>query len=109
MAASDLFVLGSAHEGLPVAVMEAFAAGLPVVATAVGGVPGAVTEGVHGMLVPPHDHQALARAVATVAQDPQLRARMSEAAREHSHDYDIRTAVAEQQGSYQELAAGRRR
>lgn len=108
MAASDLFVLGSAHEGLPVAVMEAFAAGLPVVATAVGGVPGAVTEGVHGMLVPPHDHQALGRAVVTVAQDPQLRARMSEAAREHSHDYDIRTAVAEQQRTYEELARGLR-
>ena len=53
MAASDLFVLGSAHEGLPVAIMEAFAAGLPVVATRVGGVPQQVREGREGLTVPP--------------------------------------------------------
>ena len=51
MAASDLFLLGSAHEGLPVAIMEAFAAGLPVVATNVGGVPQQVLDGVHGFSV----------------------------------------------------------
>ena len=108
LAAADLFVLGSAHEGLPVAMMEAFAAGLPVVATAVGGLPDAVTEGVHGRLVPPHDSAALADAVVGLARDPELRARMAAAVRERSADYDIRTAVAEQERTYAELA-GRRR
>lgn len=107
LAAADLFVLGSAHEGLPVAMMEAFAAGLPVVATAVGGLPDAVTEGVHGRLVPPHDSAALADAVVGLVRDPELRARMAAAVRERSADYDIRTAVAEQERTYAELA-GRR-
>ena len=52
MAAADFFTLGSAHEGLPVAIMEAFAEGLPVVATTVGGVPGQVIHGKHGLLRP---------------------------------------------------------
>ena len=69
MAASDVFTLASAHEGLPVAVMEAFAAGLPVVATAVGGVPEQVVDGREGLLVPPGDHLALAEALVTVARD----------------------------------------
>ncbi len=53
MAAADVFTLASAHEGLPVAVMEAFANGLPVVATAVGGLPQQVSDGIQGLLVPP--------------------------------------------------------
>lgn len=108
LAAADLFVLGSAHEGLPVAMMEAFAAGLPVVATAVGGLPDAVTEGVHGRLVPPHDSAALADAVVGLVRDQELRATMSAAVRERSADYDIRTAVAEQERTYAELEARRR-
>lgn len=104
MAAADIFTLGSAHEGLPVAIMEAFAAGLPVVATAVGGVPQQVTDGVHGVLVPPRNPEALADALVRVAQDDALRARMSTAARERSSDYDIRVAVAEQERAYRQLA-----
>lgn len=104
MAAADVFTLGSAHEGLPVAIMEAFAAGLPVVATAVGGVPTQVRDGEHGLVVVPGDAQALADALVRVARDADLRARMGEAARVRSGDYDIRRAVAAQQETYQQVA-----
>ena len=55
MAASDLVVLSSDHEGLPIVVMEALALGRPVVATAVGGLPEAVGDGRGGLVVPPRD------------------------------------------------------
>ena len=108
MAAADLFLLGSIHEGLPVAVMEAFAAGLPVVATSVGGLPQQVREGREGLLVPRSDHEELAEALVTVARDDALRRRMGEAAGERASDYDIRTAVREQERVYAELSERRR-
>lgn len=109
LAASDLFTLGSAFEGLPVSIMEAMAAGLPVVATAVGGVPEAVTEGVTGLLVPPHEDEALARALLELSRDPERRAHMGEQARDRSTGFDIRTAVAVQQDAYVRIAGQRRR
>lgn len=109
MAAADVFTLSSAHEGLPVAVMEAFACGLPVVATSVGGLPQQVEHGVHGLLVPPGDTEALATALTTMAGDADLRGRMGEAARERSTAYDIRRAVAEQERVYAALSPRARR
>ncbi|KGN41386.1 glycosyltransferase [Knoellia aerolata] len=103
MAAADVFTLASAHEGLPVAVMEAFAHGLPVVATEVGGLPHQVTDGVEGLLVPPADAAALARALVAVAADDDLRRRMGAAGLERSAAYDIRNAVREQESAYAAL------
>lgn len=105
MAAADVFTLASAHEGLPVAVMEAFAGGLPVVATAVGGLPHQVTDGVEGLLVTPGDSCGLAAALVTVARDDDLRQRMGAAARERVAGYDIRHAVAAQEKVYAALAS----
>lgn len=104
LAASDIFVLGSAFEGLPVSIMEAMAVGLPVVATAVGGVPEAVVEGRTGLMVQPHDASALATALLKVSLDSELRHRLGEASQERSGMFDIRTAVAVQQQAYAELA-----
>ena len=103
MAAADVFTLSSAHEGLPVAVMEAFAMGLPVVATAVGGVPQQVRDGAEGRVVPPGDAVALADALVDLAQHSDLRASMASAALRRSADYDIRRAVGEQEQVYGEL------
>jgi glycogen(starch) synthase len=60
--------------------LEALAVGCPVIATAVGGVPEVVRDGENGLLVPPRDPAALAAAIARFFGDPELRARLSEAA-----------------------------
>ena len=65
----DLFALASDWEGMPMAIIEAMAAGLPVAATAVGGVPELVAHQATGLLVPPGDTPALADALALLARD----------------------------------------
>lgn len=80
--AFDLFVQPSLYEGLPNAVLEAMAAGLPVVATAVGGTPEVVADGVTGILVPPRDPDALAEAIVCLLRDPDLRCKMGQMGRE---------------------------
>jgi len=70
----DLFVLSSLNEGTPVALIEAMAAGVPAIATSVGGVPDVLLDGGSGVLVPPHDSSALSRAMcAAIAQPQRLR------------------------------------
>ncbi|MEP2530319.1 glycosyltransferase [Shimia sp.] len=68
--ASDLFVLPSFAEGVPVVLMEAMAAKRPVVATQIAGIPELVTDGGSGLLVPPGDPDALAQAIAKVIGNP---------------------------------------
>jgi len=75
----DLSVLPSRNEGMGRAAVEAMACGRPVVATAVGGVPSVVKDGVTGLLVPPEDPQALARAILQLLEDETARRRMGEA------------------------------
>ena len=81
LAASDVFVLSSRSEGFPVSVLEAMAAGLPVVATNVGGVAEAVEHGETGFLVPASDAEALARALERLVVDASLRRRLGAAGR----------------------------
>jgi glycogen(starch) synthase len=76
------FVLPSLQEGLPLALLEAMASGLPVVATTVGGIPSVVQDGVQGLLVPPGNVPALARALEQVLSDETRAAAMGASARE---------------------------
>jgi len=82
LAGIDIFVLPSLTEGFSLTLLEAAAAGCAVVATRVGGVPEVITDGVHGLLVPPADAVALARAVAALARNPELARRLARACRE---------------------------
>jgi glycosyltransferase involved in cell wall biosynthesis len=81
LASADIFVLSSRSEGLPISVLEAMAAGLPVVATDVGGLSELVVDGKTGLLVPPADGTALAEAVQRLLRDPELRRRFGARAR----------------------------
>ena len=81
LAESDVFVLPSFSEGCPMALLEAMMAGLPVVASGVGGVREVVRDRVTGLLVPPGDPSALARVLETLAAEPALRDELGTAAR----------------------------
>jgi len=86
MKAGDLFVLATHTEGMPNVVMEAMACGLPVVTTAVGGIPEAVGDCDGVMLVPPRDVDRFKDAVLKVLQDEPLRKRMGIAARKRAEE-----------------------
>jgi glycosyltransferase involved in cell wall biosynthesis len=108
LAASDVFALSSDWEGTPLAVMEAMAAGLPVVATAVGGVRELAPDGITGLLAPAGDTRALAAALSQVREDAGLRVSMSNAAIERSELFGVDTMVAEYAALFERLAGGRR-
>ena len=107
LVAADMFCLSSRFEGLPISLLEAMAAGLPVVATRVGGVPAVVTDGREGRLVAAGDPAALAAAIAEL-RDSGLRARGAAAAAERVRAFGIDRAVHRQQDLYERLAGGRR-
>jgi glycosyltransferase involved in cell wall biosynthesis len=106
-AACDAFALTSANEGTPVVVIEALAAGLPVVATRVGGVADVISDGDDGFLVEPGDTRALAERLAQLAHDPDLRARMGAVGRERALSrYAVDRLVADVDELYRALLDG---
>jgi L-malate glycosyltransferase len=108
LAGADMFVLPSRQEGLPVAVMEAASMGVPLVVSAVGGLPQLFTDGVDAVLVPPEQPQALACAITKLAGDHELRLRLSRASGGRSELFDVATAARTVEGIYDELVAARR-
>ena len=107
LAACDVFCLSSDYEGLPVAMMEALALGLPVVSTEVGGVAETIDDGVSGRLVPTQDPQALAAALTEVIEDPELRAALAAGAAALADRFDMRRVTAQLEALYGDLARGR--
>ncbi len=106
LSAFDLYVQPSLHEGLPNAVLEAMAAGLPVVATAVGGTPELVVDGVTGLLVPPADPNALAWALASLLRDPDRRQCMGGAGRERvAEHFSVEQMVEKTERLYRDLGS----
>jgi glycosyltransferase involved in cell wall biosynthesis len=78
----DLFVLPSLSEGLSVAILEALAVGVPMIATAVGGTPEVITDHEDGILVPPADPDALAESICLLVKNTELRQRLAKAGQE---------------------------
>ncbi len=106
LADSDVFVLSSLWEGMPGSLLEAMAAAMPVVATAVGGVPEVVVHEETGLLVEPNDPGQLAEAIARLIVDPRLRLMMGQRglARVVSH-FDLAAKVRDYDALYSSLAS----
>jgi len=101
---ADILMLPSRQEGLPLAILEALATGIPVISTPVGGIPDAVVDGVSGLLVPPGDAPALASALARLIGDAGLRARLGAAGRRlFESEFDMRNTFFQLKTIYQEL------
>lgn len=109
LAMADVAVNCSDFEGSPLSVLEYMEAGLPVVATQVGGLPDLIEDHVHGVLVPRRDPAALARAIGDLLADPQRRHAMGAAGRERRREqFDFDVMVGRLEGLYERLYAGRR-
>jgi glycosyltransferase involved in cell wall biosynthesis len=103
-AQADIFVLPSHGEGMPIGILEAMAASLPVVATRVGGIPDMITDGQEGYLVDPGDHEGLARAISRLAHEPSKRKEMGKRGFEKAQNlYDVRVGIQHLQKLYKEI------
>jgi glycosyltransferase involved in cell wall biosynthesis len=100
----DLFVFPSHYEGLPGSLLEAMAAGVPIVATAIGGNAELVASGKTGLLVPRRDPRGIEHAVDALLQDRDFAARVGSNAREDAHDrFTLETMVENFERFYEEL------
>lgn len=101
LARARMFVLPSRTEGISLTLLEALARGLPVVATAVGGTPEVIESGASGLLVPPRDPEALARAILVLLADPERGTEMGRAGRRRVENaFDIRTMMKQYEALY---------
>jgi glycosyltransferase involved in cell wall biosynthesis len=105
LAAFDLLVYPSRHEGLGSTLIDALDAGLPVVATAVGGIPEIIRDGENGILVKPDEPSALEAAVATFHADDHLRARVAAANRLRAQEFSAATMTGRYARLYRDVAA----
>lgn len=105
LAALDVFALTSRSEGLNNTILEAMAAGLPVVATRVGGADEMVVDGVTGLLVPPESPEKLAGALRRLLTDASMKSSMGKAGRTRAEmDFDLARTVLKYERLYTELA-----
>lgn len=97
----DILVIPSIKEGLPYVLLEGMAAGLPIIATTVGGIPEIIRDGENGILIPPRDSQQLAQKIMLLKNNPALRARFAHEARKKISGYGIAKMMAEMYRLYQ--------
>jgi glycosyltransferase involved in cell wall biosynthesis len=110
LACVTVSVMPSLDEALSNALLESMAAGVPVVATRVGGTPEAIEDGVTGVLVPPNEPDALANAICRVLADPSLGARLGRAARQAAAErFSTRQMVQATEQLYESLLEERAR
>lgn len=101
----DIFVLPSVKEGMPYTIVEAMQAGLPIIATKVGGVPEEISDGKSGLLVPPGDSESLSAALVKLINDEKLRSRLGQTARRESGKFTVTRMVESTAKFYRELTA----
>lgn len=100
----DILLLPSYNEGLPYVIIEALAAGLPVVATTVGGIPEVIEDGVNGFLIEPRDYQALARRISVLARNKSMRHQMSKNNVEKAlKNYSLEVVISKIESVYKEV------
>jgi len=103
----DLFAMSSVSEGMCTALVDAMAASKAAVATAVGGIPEVMVDGETGFLVPPRDHHAMAEKLVLLLKDPDLRARMGEAALKRARErFTVERMVEGTAAVYARLTGG---
>jgi glycosyltransferase involved in cell wall biosynthesis len=106
LAAADFFVHVPHHEGLGVAVIEALAAGLPTIASRVGGIPELIEEGKAGILVPPQDAESLSRSLLHLLDNPSLARQLGRAGQMFARKHlDVSTMAQANEALYLELLA----
>ena len=103
-AEADIYLQTPNIDNMPTSVLEAFASGCPVVATNAGGVPAILTNQLHGLLVPCHDHQAAADAMIRLLEDPALARRLADAAHDTCTRYQWSSVRAQWVALYRGLS-----
>lgn len=105
---SEVGLLVSHQEGFSNAILEGMAAGLPIIATNVGGNPEAIVDGVTGLIVPPGDPAKLSIAIEVLANNPEMRATMGANARRRAEDrFSLEASIRCYEGLYEGLRAGK--
>jgi glycosyltransferase involved in cell wall biosynthesis len=105
LAQAQIFILSTHYEGLPISILEAMRAGLPVIATGVNGIPEEIEHGKTGLLVPRQDIKALATALESLIQSPEQRRCMGEAGRQRFlHEFTLDKMVMKTEAIYAHLA-----
>lgn len=105
---ADIYVQTPSIDNMPASVIEAFASGLPVVATRVGGVPAILEDGVHGLLAPDDDADAVAAHILTLLKDRDAAVRMASAARDSCRSYDWSVLRRQWLDAYRSVLTDRR-